>query len=98
MKPFDECDGLDLAALVSSGKASPQELLREAVSRACAVRDVLNPLSQLFPERAELAISRGLPVGPFRGVPFLLKDMATLAGTPTWVAMSLRRKGTPRKG
>src|SRR5690348_3853594 len=84
MKSFDDCDGHDLALLISSGKASPRELLHEAMKRARAAQEILNPFSQLFPDRAEDAISQGLPRGPFRGVPFLLKDIATMAGTPTW--------------
>jgi amidase len=89
MKSYDECDGLDLAALVSSGRASPRELLAEAVSRARIAQHNLNPISQLFPERAEAAISAGLSDGPFRGVPFLLKDTVELVGTPTWLGSRL---------
>jgi Asp-tRNA(Asn)/Glu-tRNA(Gln) amidotransferase A subunit family amidase len=95
MKSYDDCDGLDLAALVTSNRASPRELLYEAVSRARAAQEALNPLSQLFPERAEDGISKALPNGPFRGVPFLLKDMATLAGTPTWSGSRLATRLPP---
>ncbi|MFO1080053.1 MAG: amidase [Reyranellaceae bacterium] len=95
MKSYDDCDGLDLAALVASGQASPRELLDEAVARARAVQDRLNPISQLFPERARAAIDAGLPDGPFRGVPFLLKEITALAGTPTWAGSRLLREAPP---
>jgi Asp-tRNA(Asn)/Glu-tRNA(Gln) amidotransferase A subunit family amidase len=95
VKSYDECDGLDLAALVASRQASPRELLDEALWRARAVQASLNPLSQLFPERAWAAIDRGLPDGPFRGVPFLLKDVASLAGTPSWAGSRLAARLPP---
>jgi amidase len=84
MKAYEDCDALDLAGLVAAGKASPAELLDEAVQRARSVEHSLNPISQLFPERARAAIDAGLPAGPFYGVPFLLKDIVAMAGTPTW--------------
>src|SRR5438046_6909709 len=83
MKVYEDCDALDLARLVAARQASPAELLHEAVARARSVEASLNPFSQLFAERAEEAIRRGLPDGPFRGVPFLIKDVVALAGTPT---------------
>ena len=83
MKAYEDCDALDLARLVAARHASPAELLHDAVARARSVEASLNPFSQLFAERAEEAIRRGLPGGPFRGVPFLIKDVVALAGTPT---------------
>ena len=96
MSAYDTNDGLALAALVAAGKASPQELLDEAVARAEAVQDTLNPLSQLFPDKARAAIASGLPQGPFRGVPFLLKDVGlALEGTPTRNGSRLARNAPP---
>jgi amidase len=95
MKSYEECDGLELAALVGSRQASPQELLDEALRRAREVQETLNPLSQLFPERAAGVIAHGLPNGPFRGVPFLLKDAAALAGTPSWAGSRLAARLPP---
>jgi len=92
MKSYDECDGLDLAGLVASGKASPRELLDEAIRRARAVQERLNPISQWHEEHARAAIDAGLPDGPFRAVPLLLKDLTALKGTPTWSGSRLGQK------
>ncbi|MBV8408930.1 MAG: amidase, partial [Alphaproteobacteria bacterium] len=95
MSSYEDCDGLALAELVATRKASPRELLDEAVARARAVQPRLNPISQLFPERAEAAIAEGLPHGPFHGVPFLLKEIVALAGTPSWAGSRLLRNTPP---
>jgi len=95
MKSYDECDGLDLAGLVASGKASPRELLDEAIRRARAVQERLNPISQWHEEHARAAIDAGLPDGPFRAVPLLLKDLTALKGTPTWSGSRLGQKQQP---
>ena len=95
MKSYDACDGMDLAALVASRQASPAELLDEAASRARAVQPTLNTISQFLVERAEAEIAAGLPDGPFRGVPFLLKDIVPMAGTPTWSGSRLAAKAPP---
>jgi Asp-tRNA(Asn)/Glu-tRNA(Gln) amidotransferase A subunit family amidase len=95
MKSYDECDGLDLAALVAGGKASSGELLDEAIRRTRAVQDLHNPISQWHEEHARATIDAGLPDGPFRGVPFLLKDLTALKGTPTWAGSRLAQKLPP---
>src|ERR1700677_1141896 len=96
MRDFEEYDGLGLAGLVSRKEVSPEELLDAAVDRAHRIQPRLNCLSQFFPERARTAIAGGLPDGPFRGVPFLLKDVSvTLAGTPTLSGSRLCRDAPP---
>jgi Asp-tRNA(Asn)/Glu-tRNA(Gln) amidotransferase A subunit family amidase len=95
MSSYEDCDGLALAELVATKKASARELLDEAVARARTVQPRLNPISQLFAERAEAAIAEGLPAGPFHGVPFLLKEIVPLAGTPTWAGSRLLRNAPP---
>lgn len=95
MKSYDECDGIDLAALVAARAASPSELLDEAVARARSVQEPLNTISQFLVDRAREEIDRGLPAGPFHGVPFLLKDIVPLAGTPTWSGSRLASKAPP---
>jgi len=84
MKNYEDCDALDLAALVASGRASARELLQEAVGRARSWQAALNPISQWCIEQAEESIAHGLPKGPFSGVPFLVKDVVALAGVATW--------------
>lgn len=83
---FDNYTGQDatgLASLVAVGDVSPREVLDAAVERADAVNPTLNAIVRRFEGRAGKWIASVLPEGPFRGVPFLLKDLtAALAGEP----------------
>ncbi len=72
---YGDHDGLGLASLVGSGEVSPGELLEAAIEAAEAVNPRINALSARLYERARKSIRRGLPQGPFRGVPFLVKDL-----------------------
>ncbi len=81
---YDRYDGLGLAELVRRGDVSPEELLDEAWTRMEALNPTLNAVVIPMYEEAQRAIREGLPEGPFRGVPFLLKDLALLyAGVAT---------------
>lgn len=76
-------DATGLAELVAGGEATSAELLDAALARAEAVNPELNALVHRFEGRARRWIEDGLPAGPFRGVPFLLKDLTVaLAGEP----------------
>lgn len=80
---YGEYDALGLAALVSEGQVSATELLDEALSRTAAVNPKINAVIHLMEEPARAAIAKGLPAGPFSGVPFLIKDLMTAyAGEP----------------
>ncbi len=87
MLTFDEYrrhDALALAQRVAAGETTAEELLDVAIARAEAVQPALNALSQRHHDEARAAIRAGLPPGPLRGVPFLLKDVSVqLAGTVT---------------
>jgi amidase len=84
MSDFDDHDALGLAALVASGEASPDELLDAALARVEALNPALNAVVLIREEEARRAIREGLPRGPFRGVPFLLKDLgAEAVGFPS---------------
>jgi amidase len=77
-------DGLALAELVAIGQATPTELLDAAIERANRVNPAINAITVPLFDAARAQIGAGLPNGPYRGVPFLLKDIgATLAGVPT---------------
>ena len=78
---YETRDATALASLVRRGEVSPLELLQAALERAEAW-EALNALTLLSREAAERAIERGLPEGPLRGVPFLLKDLG--AETRRW--------------
>ena len=93
---YAEHDALGLAALVAQGTVSPLELLDAAIDAAEAADPALNFLSQRLYDFGRAAIDRGLPEGPFKGVPFLLKDASgDLAGFPTLSGSRLLRDSPP---
>ena len=78
MPRIDEYEGQDalgLAAWVRAGEVSPQELLEAAVARVEARNPALNAVVIRAFEEGRKAIEAGLPDGPLRGVPWLLKDL-----------------------
>ena len=69
-------DATDQAALVASGEVSPGELLEAAIERIERIDQTLNAVViRWFDHAREIAASPDLPNGPFRGVPFLIKDL-----------------------
>lgn len=84
MDQYERFDGLGLAELVKTRQVSAQELLNAAIERLERRNPTINAVvSRLF-DAANAAIARGLPSGPFTGVPYLLKDLgAYYAGTVT---------------
>ena len=67
-------DALGLAAKVRAGEVSAEELLDAALERSEAA-GALNAVTMIEADAARALIRRGLPDGPFTGVPFLLKDL-----------------------
>ena len=75
---YGEYDALGLAELVKTKKISPREVIDEAIRRAEAVNPELNFLNHKAYELAcETADDPKLPDGPLKGVPWLVKDLAT---------------------
>jgi amidase/6-aminohexanoate-cyclic-dimer hydrolase len=72
---YESHDGLGLADLVAKGEVTPGELLDAAIDRIEARNLALNAVVFTWYDEARAAIAAGLPEGPFRGVPFLLKDL-----------------------
>ena len=68
-------DALGLAELVRSGEVSATELVDAAIARIDAVNPPLNAVVHRMDDTARAAAAGELPDGPFRGVPFLVKDM-----------------------
>jgi Asp-tRNA(Asn)/Glu-tRNA(Gln) amidotransferase A subunit family amidase len=78
---YERYDALGLAALVGQGKVTPAELLEAAIARVEARNPTINAVTMPLYDLARTAIADGLPDGPFRGVPFLVKDLtASVAG------------------
>ena len=77
-------DALGLAELVRKKEIQPSELLDLAIEQVEALNPRLNFLAREHYDRARKAIAKGLPDGPFTGVPWLIKDLNTyLAGEIT---------------
>ena len=75
---FEKHDGLGLAELVRRGEASPAEILEATIARIEARNPALNAMVARLYDEARAAIAAGLPQGPFRGVPYALKDLGAL--------------------
>jgi amidase len=86
-------DATGQAELVGSGELSPVELVEAAIKRAEALNPELNAIIHPLYDEARAAASGELPEGPFRGVPFLFKDLgAALAGQPMHLGMRLLKE------
>src|ERR1700704_6736575 len=83
IKEYGSTDGLGLADLVRTRQVSARELLDEAIARTEKVDPQINAVVVKHYDYARAQIDKGLPEGPFSGVPFLLKDLELLEGTRT---------------
>lgn len=80
--PLDR-DATGQAGLVASGEISPTELVEASIARAERLNPGLNAIIHELYDEARAEAEGELPDGPFRGVPFLFKDLgACLAGQP----------------
>jgi|CXWL01.1.fsa_nt_gi amidase len=76
-------DGLGLAKLVHHKEVKPIELVDAAIERIERHNPALNAIVWTMFERAREMAKKKLPDGPFKGVPFLLKDiMGHMEGVP----------------
>src|SRR5919201_2702334 len=76
-------DATGQAELVRNGEISPRELVESAIDRAESLNPELNAIIHPLYEQGAAAAAGELPDGPFKGVPFLFKDLgAGLAGQP----------------
>ena len=78
---YESHDAVGLAQLVARGEASAAELLDEALKRVEALNPAINAVTMLREDVARRLIGQGLPDGPLKGVPFLLKDL----GDEQWI-------------
>jgi len=80
-------DALGLADLVRRGEVTPLELVNEAIRRIEQLNPRLNAIVHPMFDAARRVAAGPLPEGPFRGVPFVVKDLIAL------VAGELQRNG-----
>ena len=76
-------DALALAADIRSGATDPAEVLEEAVRRIERLDPGLNAVVSTRVDAARAEVAAGLPDGPLRGVPIVIKNLGTdVAGQP----------------
>jgi amidase len=81
-------DATAQADLVRKGEASPAELVDAAIERIEAANGEINAVIHKLYDEGREAAAGDLPDGPFKGVPFLLKDLgAAFAGQPLHMGM-----------
>src|SRR5258708_317087 len=88
-KEYGNYDAVGLAELVRRRQVTPRELLDEAITRTAKVDPEINAVVVRHYDFAKRQIDKGLPDGPFTGVPFLLKDLDLLEGTRTTFGASV---------
>jgi amidase len=82
-KEYSEYDGVGLAALVSTRQVTPLELVDAAIEHIERHNSALNAVVYQAVDEARAVAKSPLPDGPFRGVPFLIKDLGLrVAGWP----------------
>lgn len=81
-KEYSSCDATALAELIARGEICASEVLEAAIDAADRINPKLNAIVHRFDDKARNALDH-LPEGPFKGVPFLLKDLIDVyAGEP----------------
>lgn len=80
---YESYDATGLAGLVRSGEVTPKELVDAAIDRIERRNGAVHAVIHRRFDAARIEAGGRLADGPFRGVPFLLKDLTSeLAGTP----------------
>ena len=74
---YEDYDALGLADLVRRKLVKPGELLEAAIERVETRNPEINAVTMKLYDYARKAIADGLPDGPLRGVPFLMKDLTS---------------------
>ena len=90
---FDEYrkhDAVSLAELIAKREVSAKEVVEAAITRAEQVNPAINAIVHKQYEQARKAIAAGLPDGPLKGVPYLIKDLGFFeTGEPATFGSSL---------
>ena len=74
LSEYASYDALGLTDLVARKEVSPKELAESAARAIDAVNPAVNAVVETYADRIEDLDERTLGNGPFRGVPFLIKD------------------------
>lgn len=82
MDEFVAYDGMGQAALVRNGEVSSLELVEAAIKRIERLNPALNAVVHKLYDEGRAVAQGDLPDGPFKGVPYLIKDLSDLQGAP----------------
>ena len=95
---FALMDATAQAELVRRREVEPIELVEAAIRRIERLNPTLNAVIRPLYDDARTAAVSQLPDGPFRGVPFLLKDiLAAYAGVPLTMGCAFAKDFVPRR-
>lgn len=72
---YSKYDALGLAELVANGDVSPKELAETAAKAIETLNPAVNAVVEMYADRIDGLNETTLGNGPFRGVPFLMKDV-----------------------
>lgn len=97
-------DATAMAAAIAARDLSPVEVVQAHLDRIATVNPAINAVVTLMADeamvaaqRAEAAVLRGDPLGPFHGVPFTIKDAIDTAGTRTMRGSRLFADHVPQR-
>lgn len=91
--PTAALDATAQAELVRRGEVTPAELVEAAIERVEKVDPQINAVIHKLFDRARERARSPLPAGPFRGVPFVMKDLVGgNAGEPLHNGMKLLKE------
>lgn len=76
---YASLDGIGLAQLIGRGEVSAQEVVDTAIAAIEKMNPHVNAVLQFLPDAATATAQAGLPSGPFRGVPLLIKEIVLSA-------------------
>jgi amidase len=68
-------DAVSLAELIAKREVSAKGVLEAAIARAEQLNPAINAIVHKQYEQALKAVAAGLPEGPLKGVPYLIKDL-----------------------
>jgi hypothetical protein len=68
-------DAISLAGLIAKREVSAKEVLETAIARAEQINPAINAIVHKQYGQALKAVAAGLPEGPLKGVPYLIKDL-----------------------
>ena len=86
MQNYSSYDAIGLAELVRTGAVATTELVEAAIAQVERLDGAINAVVYRDFDRARVVAAGALPDGPFRGVPFLVKDFGI--GVSDWPCTS----------